>query len=103
MQQRQMIIIKRLQDVTNEIKADLRAACLKSSSPVSDNSARVRSISVNPSEQYRVTMRDSGKFDEFKTPAALRKVDVADKPERETYPWKKNRNNNQSKIQRDRG
>ena len=36
MQQRQMIMIERLLDVTDEIKAELRAARLKPSSPVSD-------------------------------------------------------------------
>ena len=88
MQQRLMIMIERLQNVTDDIKADSRAARLKPSSPASDtksqieDSARALSGSVSPSEQLRVTLRDSGNFDEFKTPAALRKVDVADKPVR---------------------
>ena len=92
MQQRQMIMIERLQDMTDEIKAELQAARLRPSSPVSDtksqteDSAVAQSRSVSPSEQLRVTLRDSGNFDEFKTPAALRKVEVADKPERKKDP-----------------
>ena len=92
MQQRQMIMIERLQDVTDEIKAKLRAARLKPSSPASntksqtEDSDKAQSSSVSPSEQLRVTLRDSGNFNEFKTPAALRKVDVDDKPERKKAP-----------------
>ena len=71
MQQRQMIMIERLQNVTDDIKAELRAARLKPSSPESDTkfqTLKTQSRSVSPSDQLRVTLRDSGNFDEFKTP-----------------------------------
>ena len=56
MQQRQVIMIERLQVVTDEIKAELRAACLKPVSSVSNtmsqtrNGARAQSRTVSPSD-----------------------------------------------------
>ena len=96
--------------MTNKIKAELRAAHLKPSSPVSgtksqtDDSARAQSRSVSPREQLRVILRgrDSGNFEEFKSPATLRKVGVADNPEEES-PMERNENNNQSEVQCDKG
>ena len=40
MQQRQTFMIERLQDVVNEIKAELRAVHLKPSSPASDTKSQ---------------------------------------------------------------
>ena len=63
MQQRQMIMIERLHDVTDEIKAELRAARLKPSSPASDTKPQTedctgaQSRSGSPSEQLRVIER----------------------------------------------